>query len=115
MRDAELTLPIPEVARELIGDVPVGRWAGLGLLGVASALISGVAEALGKSVRLRRPTRPVILASLSPLSAFRTDADDLSGMVDLGALDDNLTLPIISGGCLLGVFKVLQWCSPSAP
>ncbi|KAK7439873.1 Diacylglycerol kinase [Stygiomarasmius scandens] len=27
--------------------------------------------------------------------------------LDLGSLDDNLTLPIISGGCLLGFFKLL--------
>ncbi|OCH87579.1 hypothetical protein OBBRIDRAFT_820554 [Obba rivulosa] len=45
----------------------------LGLLGVASGLISGVAEAL-----------------------------------DLGSLDDNLTLPIISGGCIWTLFKLVE-------
>jgi hypothetical protein len=34
--------------------------------------------------------------------------------VDLGSLDDNLTLPIISGGCLFGLFKLLGLFS-SAP
>ena len=28
---------------------------------------------------------------------------------DLGSLDDNLTLPIISGGCIWGFFKVLAY------
>ncbi|RDX41727.1 hypothetical protein OH76DRAFT_1422939 [Lentinus brumalis] len=54
--------------------LPIGRWVGLTTLGVASGLISGVAEAL-----------------------------------DLGSLDDNMTLPIISGGCIWGFFKVLAY------
>ncbi|KIJ16279.1 hypothetical protein PAXINDRAFT_168442, partial [Paxillus involutus ATCC 200175] len=29
--------------------------------------------------------------------------------LDLGSVDDNLTLPIITGGCLWGLFKVLGW------
>lgn len=29
--------------------------------------------------------------------------------IDLGALDDNLTLPIIAGGCILAVFRLLAW------
>ena len=32
-------------------DLPLGRWAGLTTLGVFGGLISGVAEALGASVR----------------------------------------------------------------
>lgn len=31
--------------------------------------------------------------------------------LDLGSLDDNLTLPIISGGCLWGFFKCLKFLS----
>ncbi|KIY49692.1 hypothetical protein FISHEDRAFT_8014, partial [Fistulina hepatica ATCC 64428] len=32
--------------------------------------------------------------------------------LDLGSLDDNLTLPIISGGCLFAMFRFIQWfCS----
>ncbi|KAM5539802.1 hypothetical protein V8D89_006615 [Ganoderma adspersum] len=59
--------------------VPVGKWAGLTLLGVVSGLISGTAEAL-----------------------------------DLGSLDDNLTLPIISGGCIWAFFKTLEYLGGSA-
>ncbi|KAG9313711.1 hypothetical protein JVU11DRAFT_6061 [Chiua virens] len=29
--------------------------------------------------------------------------------LDLGGMDDNLSLPIIAGGCLYGLFKVLGW------
>ncbi|KAF8128939.1 hypothetical protein EV363DRAFT_1339248 [Boletus edulis] len=29
--------------------------------------------------------------------------------LDLGGVDDNLSLPIIAGGCLWGVFKILGW------
>ncbi|KIK81889.1 hypothetical protein PAXRUDRAFT_101169, partial [Paxillus rubicundulus Ve08.2h10] len=29
--------------------------------------------------------------------------------LDLGSVDDNLTLPIVTGGCLWGLFKVLGW------
>ena len=29
-------------------------------------------------------------------------------MADLGNLDDNLTLPILSGGCLWGFFKLVE-------
>lgn len=31
--------------------------------------------------------------------------------VDLGSLDDNLTLPILSGGCIWGLFKFLAFLS----
>ncbi|KAI0349607.1 hypothetical protein OH77DRAFT_1431886 [Trametes cingulata] len=34
--------------------------------------------------------------------------------LDLGSLDDNLTLPIISGGCIWGFFKVLEYFTGSA-
>lgn len=47
-------------------------WTGLGIIGLVSGLVSGVAEAL-----------------------------------DLGPVDDNLTLPIISGGCILAFFKLI--------
>ncbi|KAI0323648.1 hypothetical protein GY45DRAFT_1264261 [Cubamyces sp. BRFM 1775] len=33
--------------------------------------------------------------------------------LDLGSLDDNLTLPIISGGCIWGFFKVLEYFTGS--
>ncbi|PIL29398.1 hypothetical protein GSI_09450 [Ganoderma sinense ZZ0214-1] len=59
--------------------IPVGKWAGLTLLGVVSGLISGTAEAL-----------------------------------DLGSIDDNLTLPIISGGCIWAFFKAVEYIGGSA-
>lgn len=30
-------------------------------------------------------------------------------VVDLGGVDDNLSLPVIAGGCLWGLFKMLGW------
>lgn len=64
-------------------------WTGLGVISAVGGLISGVAEALGEC------TRPY-------LSGFR-----LTLWLDLGSLDDNLTLPIISGGCIWGFMKLL--------
>lgn len=29
--------------------------------------------------------------------------------LDLGGVDDNLSLPVIAGGCLWGLFKILGW------
>ncbi|TEB26973.1 hypothetical protein FA13DRAFT_1635204 [Coprinellus micaceus] len=61
-----------------------GGPVGLLLIGVVAGLVSGIAEALDG-------TRTLI-----------------SFFVDLGNLDDNLTLPIISGTCLLGFFKLWE-------
>ena len=66
-------------------------WAGLTLISVVSGLISGVSEALGASY-------------IAIVSDLLTDSP-----ADLGSLDDNLTLPIIAGGCLLGFFRGLQY------
>lgn len=35
-------------------------------------------------------------------------------VLDLGSVDDNLSLPIISGACLLGFFKFLGFFSLSS-
>ncbi|KZT22890.1 hypothetical protein NEOLEDRAFT_1180474 [Neolentinus lepideus HHB14362 ss-1] len=46
------------------------------------------------------------------LSVIGVVAGAVSGIaeaLDIGSLDDNLTLPIISGGCIWGLFKVLEW------
>ena len=32
-------------------------------------------------------------------------------VTDLGDLDDNLTLPILSGGCIWGFLKLFSWFS----
>lgn len=45
--------------------VPVGKWAGLTLLGVVSGLISGTAEALGTFRRRFRPYIIVLICTLS--------------------------------------------------
>jgi diacylglycerol kinase (CTP) len=65
-------------------------WVGLLTIGVVAGLVTGIGEALGTYCMLR------VCAS----------TDDVS---DLGGIDDNLSLPIIAGGCLWGLFKVLGW------
>ena len=71
--------------------VPVfAGWAGLLTIGVVAGLVTGIAEALGMCLVLRR--------------CFPTDS-----VLDLGGIDDNLSLPVIAGGCLWGLFKVLGW------
>ncbi|KAG5644854.1 hypothetical protein DXG03_007584 [Asterophora parasitica] len=71
-----------------------GGWLGLCALSVVAGLVSGVAEALG-AYRSLYPFLPLSVLRLTPDST------------DLGSLDDNLTLPIISGGCILGFLKLL--------
>jgi len=44
---------------------------------------------------------------LSLLAVFAGLVSGVAEALDLGSWDDNLTLPIISGGCLLGFFKLL--------
>ncbi|KDR74627.1 hypothetical protein GALMADRAFT_140993 [Galerina marginata CBS 339.88] len=41
------------------------------------------------------------------ISIFAGLVSGIAEALDLGSLDDNLTLPIISGGCILGFFKLL--------
>ena len=119
VRDAELTFRLPMETIALVQDAlpdaaaevvergvewvqsvgaPLGRWVGLATLGVVSGLISGTAEALGTSF--------FMCFSGPTLMSWR--------LIDLGSLDDNLTLPIISGGCIWGFFKVLEYFSGSA-
>ena len=65
---------------------------GLSMIGLVGGLIAGVSEALGTSLHF-----------------IFTSWCLLTRLVDVGSLDDNLTLPIVSGGCLLGFFKLIQW------
>jgi len=58
------------------GPLNFSGWLGLGIIGIFSGLVSGVAEAL-----------------------------------DLGPVDDNLSLPVISGTCLWGLFKLFGYMS----
>lgn len=72
------------------GSPAFAGWVGLLTIGVVAGLVAGIGEALGTCRVLR------VCAS--------TD-----GLSDLGGVDDNLSLPIIAGGCLWGLFKVLGW------
>lgn len=79
--------------------IPQPRTQGLGLSGLlgltvislVAGLVSGVAEALGTRIHL----------SISHSYLFNAT------FIDLGSLDDNLTLPIIAGGCLFGFLRLL--------
>ncbi|KAF8653635.1 hypothetical protein AX16_003787 [Volvariella volvacea WC 439] len=51
---------------------------------------------------------------LTAVSAVAGLVSGVAEALDLGSLDDNLTLPIISGGCILGFLKVLGWLSSSS-
>lgn len=109
----EEVLPLPEVVKDAVAqgvkwvsavDLPLGRWAGLTTLGVVSGVISGVAEALGTSS----------FSFVTPVGIVKLAADIVVDYeLDLGSLDDNLTLPIISGGCIWGFFKVLEYFTVS--
>jgi diacylglycerol kinase (CTP) len=70
-----------------------GGWLGLIGIGLATGIISGVAEALGEF-----PIRP-----------FSKDRNSILTFIvtDLGTWDDNLTLPVITGICIWGLFKIL--------
>ncbi|KAG6915025.1 hypothetical protein DXG01_013883 [Tephrocybe rancida] len=47
------------------------------------------------------------LLGLGVISVVAGIVSGVAEALDLGSLDDNLTLPIIAGGCLLGFFKLL--------
>ena len=72
--------------------VAMGAGGPLGLLVIAmvAGVISGVAEALGALFN-------TLMVSWKLNMVF----------LDLGSIDDNLSLPIISGCCILGFIKVL--------
>lgn len=48
---------------------------------------------------------------LSVLGVVSGLVSGIAEALDLGSLDDNLTLPIISGGCLWGFFKLVGFFS----
>ncbi|KAI0311654.1 hypothetical protein OF83DRAFT_1177364 [Amylostereum chailletii] len=51
------------------------------------------------------------LVGLAAISIVAGLVTGIAEALDLGSLDDNLTLPIISGGCIWGFLKVLSWFS----
>jgi diacylglycerol kinase (CTP) len=71
----------------------------LGLLVIAlvAGVVSGVAEALGAWFN----------------AAFGFLETEYGFFLDLGSIDDNLSLPIISGCCILGFIKVLGLAAPA--
>ncbi|KAI0799995.1 hypothetical protein C8Q74DRAFT_1444007 [Fomes fomentarius] len=52
-------------------------------------------------------------AGLTTLGVVSGVISGVAEALDLGSLDDNLTLPIISGGCIWGFFKVLEYFTGS--
>ncbi|EGN91833.1 hypothetical protein SERLA73DRAFT_191940 [Serpula lacrymans var. lacrymans S7.3] len=46
---------------------------------------------------------------LSAITLFAGMVSGVAEALDLGSLDDNMTLPIIAGGCLCGLFKFFGW------
>ncbi|KAG6331410.1 hypothetical protein ID866_7681 [Astraeus odoratus] len=48
-------------------------------------------------------------AGLLTIGAVTGLVTGVAEALDLGSIDDNLSLPIITGGCLWGLFKVLGW------
>lgn len=70
-----------------------GGWPGAVIIGVVVGFVTAVAEALGE----------FRIYSLS----YSREADGIH--TDLGSVDDNLSLPVITGGCIWGLFKVLGW------
>ena len=86
------------LAQAAPGDVASAGMGAGGILGllvisVVAGLVSGVAEALGAPFSL--PPCSFVFSELTVV------------FLDLGSIDDNLSLPIISGGCILGFIKML--------
>jgi len=46
---------------------------------------------------------------LGVIGVFAGLVSGVAEALDLGSLDDNLTLPVISGGCILGFLKLVGW------
>jgi len=75
-----------------------GGMVGLAVVSVLSGLVTGIAEALGAFFFFF--WRQAVTESWLFLESS-----------DLGKLDDNMTLPIISGGCIWGFLKLFSWFS----
>jgi len=48
---------------------------------------------------------------LGIIGVFAGLVSGVAEALDLGSVDDNLSLPIISGTCLYGLFKLLDYAS----
>jgi len=51
------------------------------------------------------------LVGLAIISVFSGLVTGIAEALDLGKLDDNMTLPILSGGCIWGFLKLFSWFS----
>lgn len=49
------------------------------------------------------------LTGLAVVTVWAGLVSGVAEALDLGSVDDNLSLPIIAGGCIWGLFKVLGW------
>ncbi|KAI4520234.1 hypothetical protein K525DRAFT_225725, partial [Schizophyllum commune Loenen D] len=90
------------------------------LAGFIGASVTGALIAVGFWT-LIAPVRPADMSfqfdlsstsgcvALAALALWAGLVSGVAEALDLGLMDDNLTLPIISGGCLFGFFKVLNW------
>ena len=84
-------LPHPDSPAVAMG---AGGPFGLLLISVVAGVVSGVAEALG-----------ALLFFVQSFFFLRRGSNQC--LLDLGSIDDNLSLPIISGCCILGFIKAL--------
>ncbi|KAI0759393.1 hypothetical protein BD413DRAFT_597749 [Trametes elegans] len=99
-RDAELAFRLPAGLLEVAQDALPAHAAELVRRGVG--LVQASELPLGRWIGLGT------LGTVCGLISGTAEA------LDLGSLDDNLTLPIISGGCLWGFFKVLEYFTGSS-
>ncbi|KAF8989482.1 hypothetical protein BDQ17DRAFT_1256805 [Cyathus striatus] len=84
-----------------------GALVALGFWGYIAPVREGVSWSLANGI-----FGSGALAGWAGLAVVSVVAGVVSGVaeaLDLGEADDNLTLPIISGGCILAFFKALQW------
>jgi len=88
-------------------DVPSWTWQG----GVGPTTSTGlIADTLREKVGAAGVSTGGWLG-LAALSVFTGLVTGIAEALNLGELDDNLTLPIISGGCIFGLFKLFQLIS----
>jgi diacylglycerol kinase (CTP) len=71
-----------------------GGWPGLLVIGLWSGLVTAMAEAMGKSFEL---------LFLGSMSLFK------NSLIDVGDVDDNLTLPVLSGLGIWAYVGLLRW------
>jgi diacylglycerol kinase (CTP) len=71
--------------------------------GISQSFIGGARDSSGSSPIF---TGWVGLLTIGVVAGLVTG---IAEALDLGGIDDNLSLPVIAGGCLWGLFKMLGW------